>query len=56
MGEMQKKALATGVLYLIPGVPLVNGVIDFIEVMLQLVLPEVFKPVCVVMYCCRNGN
>lgn len=31
MGEMPEKALATGVLYLIPGVPLVNGVIDFIE-------------------------
>lgn len=31
LGEVPEKALATGVLYLIPGVPLVNGVIDFIE-------------------------
>ena len=31
LGEVPEKALATGVLYLIPGVPLVNGIIDFIE-------------------------
>lgn len=31
LGSMPEKALATGVLYLIPGVPLVNGVTDFIE-------------------------
>lgn len=31
IGAMPEKGLATAVLYLIPGVPLVNGVTDFIE-------------------------
>ena len=50
-----RKALATSVLYLVPGVQLVNAVIDLIEGYVLTAIARGFPGISFIVYCCGNG-